>query len=497
MSRRLSILASAILVLLVVIAVQSANIQLFRANALDASSINPRNLVVSSTSPRGKIIAADGSVLAESVPVGSKGLYRRVYPYGALTAGLVGFVSPFYPPWALEAQYNTDLTSHSQPPQSLEQVLAPQHAADNVVLTLQPSLERVMDAALAGRDGAAVALDPKNGDILGMFSNPTYNPIPLTSSTYAVAAAAWKKDTTNNAEGFPPLGEVATQQTFPPGSTFKVVTTSAVLVSKPSLLQKVYPSLSTTSLPDTNKTLSNFGDGSCGGTIAEMLPPSCDTGFALVGLDVGATAMSQAADSYGYNEIPPVDLPGAVASNFPPASYFASNLPILAYSAIGQENVRTSALQNALEAGAIGNGGVEMTPHFLNYVEGPNGNVITRFKPSVWKTPLTSTEAGQLVPLMEAVAASGTAYGVFPSGLDVAAKTGTAQTGNGSQDTDDWLIAFAPAKDPTIAVAVVLPFQSVSATGALVAGPVICRVLVAALAVQAGTSASAAAATCP
>jgi peptidoglycan glycosyltransferase len=274
------------------------------------------------------------------------------------------------------------------------------------------------------------------------------------------------------------------------------VTTSAVVVSNPSLLTKVYPDLVTTKLPDTDKTLSNFDFGRCGGTIAEMLPPSCDTGFALVGLDVGGTALSGAADAYGYNEIPPIDLPGSVASNFPPASYFTTNLPILAYSAIGQENVRTTALQNALVAAAVGNGGIEMTPHLLKNVVGPEGKIIRRYKPRVWKRPLSAAQAAQIVPLMVNVAKYGTAAGVFPAADDVAAKTGTAQTGTSSKDTDDWMIAFAPANDPTVAVAVVLPDQLVSATGATVAGPVISCVLEAALAVEDGQPASGTSTTC-
>jgi peptidoglycan glycosyltransferase len=497
-SRRLSILASAILLLFLVVAAQSANLQFFRAKALDRSVLNPRNNIATTNAPRGEIVAADGSILAHSVLMaGGQDVYQREYPFGRLTSGIVGFASPIYGTWALEAQYNNYLVEHAQPPESVEQLLAPTTATDSITITLEPALQRVIATALAGRDGAAVAIDPQNGDILGMFSNPTYDPAPLTSSDYKSATAAWKKDNAKDAEGFPPLGNVATQQTFPPGSTFKIVTTSSVVVSNPSLLTKVYPSLVTTKLPDTDKTLSNFGFTKCGGTIAEMLPPSCDTGFALVGLDVGGTALSSAADSFGYDEIPPIDLPGTVASNFPPASYFSANLPILAYSAIGQENVRTTALQNALVAAAVGNGGVEMTPHFLNTVIGPDGKIVRRYKASVWKRPLTAAEAAQIVPLMVDVAQYGTAAGVFPADLDVAAKTGTAQTGTLSKDTDDWMIAFAPASDPTIAVAVVLPDQVISATGATVAGPVISCVLEGALAIENGQPASGTSTTCP
>ena len=442
-------------------------------------------------------MASDGTILAESVPTG-KGLnvYRRLYPLGALTSGLVGFVSPTYGTWALEAEYNTYLSSHTQPAQSFEQLLAPTSAADNVTLTINTGLERVAARALAGRDGAAVVLDPKTGAILAMYSNPTYNPVPLTSSDYKVAEAAWAKDNTNNAYGFPPLGEVATQQTFPPGSTFKVVTTAAVVTYKPQLLLKHYRSATTISLPDSNKTLSNFAFGTCGGTIAEMLPPSCDTGFALVGLDLGGSDLASTADSFGYNDVPPIDLPGAVASNFPAASVFANDLPEVAYSAIGQENVRTSALMNALVAAAIGNGGVMMTPHLLKYVSGPDGSIVKRYKPTVWKTPLTSEQAAQIVPMMVNVAKYGTAAGYFPAADDVGAKTGTAQTGNSAKNTDDWMIAFAPASDPVIAVAVVLPFQPISATGALVAGPVMTCLVEGGLAVQSGLPPAGTSSTC-
>ena len=500
MSRRLSVFAIVIVLLFAAIAAQAVNIQFFRAPGLNASILNPRNSQSNTQYPRGEIVAADGTVLAKSVPA-TKGYYpyTRVYPLGALTSGLVGFASPFYGTWALEAQYNQYLIAHAQPPQSLAQVLAPTSAADSISITLQPSLQRVAAKALAGRNGAAVVLDPRTGAVLAMYANPTYHPAPFESSSYTVAAKAWKLDTTNNAYGFPPLGDLAIQQTFPPGSTFKIVTTSAVVAKKPSLFTKSYPVAATIHLPDSNKTLSNYAFVPCGGDIAQMLPPSCDQGYALIGLDLGGNILAETADSYGFNSVPPIDLPGAQPSYFPSAASFVYNKPGLAYSAIGQQNVRATALQMALVAAAIANGGTIMAPHLLNYVSGPDGSIVKRYQDTPWKSPLTKAQAAQIVPLMQAVAhaANGTAAGVFPAWADAGAKTGTAQVGNAAQNVDDWMIAFAPATNPTVAVAVVVPYQITSTTGNSVAGPIMRCMVEGALSLQAGLPVSGTATTCP
>ena len=145
--------------------------------------------------------------------------------------------------WGLEDEYNGYPSAHAQPPQSIEQVLAPTSAADSITLTVEPALQRIARAVMVNpdgspEDGAAVVLNPKNGDVLAMYSNPTYNPIPLTSPVTSIDEAAWKLYNKRDSNGFAPLGLVATQQTFPPGSTFKVITTAAAVVSKPADLTK-------------------------------------------------------------------------------------------------------------------------------------------------------------------------------------------------------------------------------------------------------------------
>lgn len=487
MSRRLGIMAAAIFLLFAAVVAQAANVQFFRAGALNASPLNPRNTMGASLFQRGSIIAADGTVLAKSVPAtGGYSPWQRVYPLGSLVSGMVGFSSPTYGNWALEYQYNQYLTPHTLPAKSWAQVLAPQTGADSVTLTIYPALQRVMRNALAGRDGAAVVLDPRTGAILGMYSNPTYVEAPLESQNYLVAEAYWKKITTPNAHHFQPLGVVATQQSFPPGSTFKVITTTAAIQGRPDLLTKHYPVKVTISLPQSNQTLSNFAYSACGGDVAQMLPPSCDTGYALLGLDLGGDLLASTANEFGLNQVPPIDLPGAAASAFPSAASFLTNQPGVAYSAIGQQNVRETALQNALVAAAIADGGTMMTPHLMDYVTAPDGSLVTRYTPHAWLKPMTPSQTAILTPLMHEVVTQGTAYGVFPAYLDAAAKTGTAQVGNAAKNTDDWMIAFMPASHPTIAVAVVLPFQVVSGTGATVAGPVISCISEAAYAIQHG-----------
>lgn len=498
MSRRLSILASIVLVLFALVAAQAASIQFFRAPALNASNLNPRNHSASTQYPRGEIVAANGTILAQSVPTGDSSYpYKRTYPLGQLTAGVVGFSSPFTMPWGMEAQYDSYLTAHAQPAQSFEQLLAPTSAADSITLALQPALQKIAQVAMGGQDGAAVVLDPRSGAVLGMYSNPTYNPVPLTSTNSTVVLAAYKKATTSDAHGFPPLGLVATQQTFPPGSTFKVITTAAAVVGRPDLLVKSYPVKAFTTLPHSNKLLYNDGGNACGGVVAVMLPESCDPGYALLGLDVGAGLMASTANSFGYNATPPLDYPNISPSYFPSAASFSDNLPGLAYSSIGQENVRATALQGALVVAGVANGGAIMTPHFLSSISAPDGSIIQRFKPSVWKSPLRPSQAAQIVPLMRNVVRYGTAAGVgFLPIDDVAAKTGTAQTGNSLKNTDDWMIAFAPAAKPTVAVAVVMPFQAVSAYGATVAGPIVKCLIEGALALQAGLPATGTSTTC-
>jgi peptidoglycan glycosyltransferase len=498
MSRRLAVLAVAVFLLFAAVVAQAANVQFFRAGALNASPLNPRNTMGSSLYQRGKIVAADGEVLAESVPATSGfNPWQRVYPLHSLVSGVVGFDSPVQGTWALEAQYDQYLRAHTQPARSWTEVLAPTVAADNVNLTIYPALQRVARTELAGRDGAVVVLDPRNGNVLAMFSNPNYDPTPLEGSDPLAVAAYWKKINTGDAHHFPPLGLVATQESFPPGSTFKVITTTAAIQGRPDLLTKKYPVIATTKLPNTNKTLSNFGFGTCGGDITAMLPPSCDTGYALLGLDLGGDLLASTAAEFGFNQVPPIDLPSVAPSAFPTAAELKYNLPEVAYSAIGQQNVRETALGNALVAAAIANGGVMMTPHLMNYISGPDGSIVKRYSPHPWLKSMTPTQTAFLVPLMQDVVKFGTAYGVFPGWIDAAAKTGTAQVGNAAHNTDDWMIAFAPATHPTIAVAVVLPFQDVSQTGALVAGPVIKCVMLAAYAVQHGQRPTGTSTTCP
>jgi len=481
------------------VAAQAASIQFFRAPGLAKSALNPRNRTASTEFARGEIVAADGTILAQSDATGDHLYpYKRVYPLGSLTSGVVGFSSPFYAPWGLESEYDGYLTAHAQPATSFEQLLAPTSAADSVTLTLQPAIQRIAATNMAGQDGAAVVLDPRSGAVLALYSNPTYDPVPLTSSSYPVVAAAWKKYNTNDADGFPPLGLVATQQTFPPGSTFKVITTAAAVAGRPDLLAKAYPKGAFTKLPNSNLLLYNDGGASCGGTIAIMLPVSCDPGYALLGLDLGATLLASTANAFGYNTVAPLDFPNVVPAYFPSAASFADNLPGLAYSAIGQENVRSNALEQALVAAGIADGGSIMTPHLLSYISAPDGTVVKRFQPSVWKRPLTPSQAAQIVPLMQNVVKYGTAAGVgFLAADQVAAKTGTAQTGNKLKNTDDWMIAFAPAIDPTVAVAVVMPFQDITHYGATVAGPIVKCLIEGALAVQSGLAPTGTSTTCP
>ena len=209
------------------------------------------------------------------------------------------------------------------------------------------TLQQLAAKELAGRDGAVVALDPRTGAVLAMYSNPSYDPNPLASHDQQTVQTAWRD--LQQAAGAP-LVSAAYRQRFFPGSTFKIVTASAVYDHHPSLATKYFPVTSGFVLPGTaGQVLHNFAGEACGGSMLELFTVSCDTGFAQLGLGVGAPGLADEAMSFGWDRTPPFDLPGVASSYFPPASSFRYDQAALAKSAIGQESVQATPLTLALD----------------------------------------------------------------------------------------------------------------------------------------------------
>ncbi len=501
MGRRIRWLGAIVTIFLGLVAAQLVNIQLVRAPALQASPFNPKNAGKTADNRRGEIYAADGTVLAKSERSNDAGSYHyiRQYPEGSLYSQVVGYASTEYGTAGLEYQYNDQLVVHTEPPQSFSQVLgleSRQQTYDDLTTTIEPKLQQAAKAALdqiagANKDAAVVAVVPQTGAVVADFSTPTFDPTPLASPSQSVQQAAWTSDYLHkDDEGFYPGLPLATAEPFFPGSTFKVVTTTAVYNLAPQLSNFTFPEATETKLPNSNKPLTNDGGTLCGGTIEAMLPESCDPGYGLLGIALGAPILSKQAELFGYNSTPPIDLPKAwvATPNFPSVpSISPPNQAFLAYSAIGQYNVTATALSNALVAAGIANGGVIMAPYLVHQVTTNQGAAVSTHTPTPWMTAATPQAAAKVSSLMQLVVTQGTAaVDHFPSYLDAAVKTGTAQTGNPQANTDDWMIGFAPANDPKIAVAVVVPNQDFNGTGALVAGPIMIKVLEAALPPGAG-----------
>jgi peptidoglycan glycosyltransferase len=472
--------------------VQLVNIQYRQANALANSPQNPRVAVERFDNPRGDIVAADGTVLAQSTKVSSAAgeyQYQRSYPTagplgdGSLYSQIVGYDSYNYGKTGVELEYDSYLSPHRQKATNLEELLHPVTSTDDVTLTVQPYLQQLAQQQLGGRDGAVVVLNPSTGAVEAMYSNPTFNPTPIVSPYATVETLGRLAETTRDANGLSGALPLTTSYFRYPGSTFKVVDSAAVYDFKPLLAFKSYPYVSSVTFTGSNKPFHNDSGGPCGGTLTEMLPPSCDTGYALVGLDLGAPTLIKQAEQFGFNQVPPIDVPGAVASPILPESYLGKpvNAAFLGYTAVGQYGVQATALQMAMVVSALANKGTLMTPHVMEQIRDSNGQLVRTYTPTVWLRSTTPLAAAQVISLMRGVVTDGTATPVgFPPQDDVAAKTGTAQTGNAQNN--DWMIALAPASDPKVAVAVVLPNQLITNYGATIAGPIVKAMISAALA---------------
>ena len=457
-------------------------LQVIQANDLNNHPANSRAVVRDFSQPRGVIQTADGTVIAQSVPSGDAFKFQRQYPLGPLFAHVTGYFSFTYGSEGVEKEYNDALTGKikkdSFDPRDL---LVEKDKTGNVTLSLRRDLQEIATQQLGERKGAVVALDPRTGAILALADYPTYDPSTLASHSQDPVREAW---TELNSDPDKPLLPRTYRERYPPGSSFKVVTAAAALATGTATpAQPVYPTLRELPLPNPGgQTLANFGGGTCGGPLPEALRVSCNTAFAQLGMDLGAQKLAGTASDFGFNKVPPIDLPYAAASNFPPASAFARDQPGLAKSAIGQQDVAATPLQMALVAAGIANNGVIMTPHVLAEVRDAEGEVVQRFDPKPWLTAVPPSVAQQTRDMMVAVVAGGSGTRAQIPGVAVAGKTGTAQTGLDKSHT--WFISFAPAEAPRVAVAVMLEDQPSSNefTGGALAAPIAAAVMRAALA---------------
>lgn len=494
MNRQIRLVGVGLLVCFTALFVQLNRLQVFERSELEENPLNTRDIVRDFGEPRGDIVTIDGEVVATTVDVGGQLRRERRYPFGELYAHVTGYFSFEFGADGVERTYNDELAGQTarQQFQSFADLFRDNDTTGDVVLTIDSRVQSAARDALGERNGSVVVMDPRDGSILALWSYPSYDPGPLSGTDLAVARTAREDLLADPAK--PDLAR-SYRERYPPGSTFKVVTASAGLASGlVGLADPVFEVTDAYVPPLTVVPITNFRGSTCGGALPEILRVSCNTAFAEMGAEVvGPEPMIETAEDFGFNDAPPIDIPAAAESVFP--TDFTEDIPRLAQSSIGQNDVAATPLQMALVAAAVANDGVIVEPHVMDRVLDAQGDVITRWETSQWRRALREVDAQIMRELMVGVVTGGTATSMAIPGLVVGAKTGTAQTtasdGGSADDTHAWLIAFAGPPDgpPELVVSVIVEAVPGAGeqTGGGVAAPVARAVLEAAVAARAGS----------
>ena len=483
MQRQIVRVGIGLMVLFLAVFLQLNYVQIFAADDIADNQANTRKLIREYSIKRGDILTNDGITIATSRRTGGRYKYRRVYPEGELYGHVTGFYSIQYGKTAIESTYDDQLLGDSGvlSMQDIEDRLFESgEEGDDVKLTIESALQETARDALGDERGAVVALDPTTGQVKAMWSNPSYDPTPLAS--FDNETQTEYRNSLDPESLKSPLLNIATSRGYPPGSTFKVVTASAALESgEYTPTAPKFPDPVALDLPQTDDTLTNFTNTSCQGgqpiDLQTALTISCDTTFAILGLEIFPEIFDM-AEALGFNERIPFDI-GTVASAFPDIG--EDNLPSRAKAAIGQQDVVATPLQMALVAATIANDGEVPRPRMVEQILDPSGGVVRTYDPEFLGDAMSSQTAGEVTDMMVAAVndPSGTGGAAAMPDVDVAGKTGTAQTVEGA-NPHTWFIAFAPADDPQIAIAVIVEnggsFGS-EATGGAVAAPIAKQVM--------------------
>lgn len=451
-------------------------LQVFGQEKLVENPANTRRLIEEYGIARGRIITADGLVVAESVKAEEPFEYKRSYPGGSLLSHIVGYDSPQFGRSGLEEYYNDYLLGRKPPRGWVEEMTSDLEQGNDLTITIDSEVQAAAAQALGRQKGAVIAMDPKTGGVLAMYSWPTFDPNALVSQERdaegdPAADAAMLSYIQDPAS---PLLNRASMGLYAPGSSFKVVTASAGIESG-------FPPATTYNCPGVwpvgGSQVTNYGDPPTDFGVQNMdqaLTRSINTYFAQLATDMGAEALVRYAERFGMNGIPPLDYPALAASSIPqPGQMDAVDL---AWSGAGQAELLMTPLQLCLVGCALANDGKTMLPHLMKDIRRED-NILERFGAGEWRSPISPETAGEVLEMMVHVVESGTGTEAAISGVTVAGKTGTAEVEGKPPHT--WFLGIAPAENPTVVVAVVV--ENSGGSGGAVAAPIARDVLEAAL----------------
>jgi peptidoglycan glycosyltransferase len=446
---------------------------------IDASSItsrpdNPRLSLQASHVRRGLILDRNGTILANRT-VGANGIVQRTYSDPSLSE-VIGYDSPRYGKSELEQTYDGYLSGSvlgTNWTSLINQWEHKQVVGDNLTLTIDDKLQREVAALLPNQPSAAVVSDPSTGQILAMVSNPGFDANQVSQPAY------WQS--LLQSSGLPLINR-ATAGYYPPGSTFKTVTLSGAIESGLVNLQTMFYGTDATG----PLTVGGHTFPAAINNLAECYqsaPVSLTTAFACsdnivyaeIGLKLGTDRFLQYTHAFGLDQHLPFDIPTSESHVRNPGGPFQS--VDLASAAFGQGQLHVTPLQMNLVADAIANNGVIEAPYLVQRVTAPDGTVVKTTNPTPLYHPISAATAAQVKAAMENVVQTGSGYADKDLGIPVAGKTGTAEPGDGGAP-HAWFIAFAPADHPKIAVTVIVEHAG---EGAVVAAPIACRIIKAAL----------------
>ena len=464
--------------LILALMVNANVIAVIQNDELRARDGNRRQIIDEYDQQRGSILVGRRAV-AKSVSTDERLRYLRVYSDGPMYAPATGYYS-VYGATGIEKSEN-ELLAGADDRLFVDRLTTlfsgQQQQGGNVVLTLDAEAQRAAFEGLDGQEGAVVAIDPRTGAVLALASSPSFDPNLLASHDPTEVSDNYERLRKNPGD---PLLNRSIQQVYPPGSLFKVVVSAAALSSGEYTPDTDVPAPAVLDLPETSATIGNYFDGPCLGgsaTLTEALAISCNTAFARIGLDLGDDALSAQAEGFGFNER--LDIPLTVSPSVYPQDL---NAPQTAQSAIGQFDVRSTPLQMAMVSAGVANDGVVMTPYLVAEERAPDLSALSITEPEPLSRAVSSEVAEELREMMVTVVSNGTGGSAAIPGVSVGGKTGTAQDGN--RPPHVWFMAFAPAEDPQVAVAVIVENGGRlgdAATGGAVAGPIAREVMEAVL----------------